>query len=198
MIAYLQGKLLQKDPASVILDVQGVGYELRISLNTFGSLQDEESCRLHTYLHIKEDAHTLYGFFTLEEKRSFLYLIAINGVGPNTALMVLSTLQPAEFRHAILSEDVKTIQSVKGIGAKTAQRIILELKDKLEKEDGPLPTTAEQSAPSHNSVKQEALSALVTLGFARAGAEKTVEAILKKHGQNLSLENLIKLALKTA
>lgn len=197
MIAYIQGKLVHKDPASVIIDVQGIGYEIRVSLNTFASLKSEETCRLHTYLNIKEDAHTLYGFFTLAEKRSFLHLIAITGVGPNTALMVLSSLQPAEFRQAILSNDVKTIQSVKGIGAKTAQRIILELRDKMEKEDGPLPTT-EQSAPAHNTVRQEALSALMTLGFARVAAEKTIDAILKKQGHDLTLENLIKLALKSA
>lgn len=198
MIAYLQGKLAYKDPTRVIIDVQGVGYEVKISLHTFAALQDvEEKCHLFTYLHIKEDGHTLFGFREHSEKKMFLDLISINGVGPGTGLMILSSLNPEELHHAIVQEEVRVIQGVKGIGAKTAQRIILELKDKMKKGDSPV-TTFGTSLPSHNTLRYEALSALVTLGINRNVAEKNLDNILKNSQGSLTLEELIKLALKNS
>lgn len=197
MIAYLKGKLAYKDPTHVIIEVQGIGYEVKISLHTYTALGDREDCRLFTYLHIKEDAHTLYGFQELSEKKMFLDLISINGVGPGTGLMILSSLNPDELQQAIVQEEVKTIQGVKGIGAKTAQRIILELKDKMKKGESPY-ITSTNSTPSHNTVRSEALSALVTLGINRSVAEKNLDTILKNHQGMITLEELIKLALKNS
>jgi Holliday junction DNA helicase RuvA len=197
MIAYLSGKLVFKDPTYVIIDVGGIGYHVKISLQTFSKIKDEEQIRLLTFLHIKEDAHTLYGFSEETEKRLFLLLISINGVGANTGLMILSSLSTEEVEHAILSGDVATIQGVKGIGAKTAQRIILELKDKIGKSG-----TGESSTPlgflkGSNKVREEALQALITLGFPKALAEKNITMVLKKTNGEISLEDLIKASLKT-
>lgn len=196
MIAYLSGKLVFKDPTYVVIDVGGVGYLVKISLQTYSKIKDEEQIRLLTFLHIKEDAHTLYGFKEETEKRLFLLLISINGVGPNTGLMILSSLDTNEIEHAILSGDVGTIQAVKGIGVKTAQRIILELKDKVGKQG-----TSENSTPlgflkSSNKVREEALQALITLGFPKAVAEKNITQVLKKTDGEISLEDLIKASLK--
>ncbi|WP_276498841.1 Holliday junction branch migration protein RuvA [Pontibacter litorisediminis] len=196
MIAYIDGKLTYKDPTYVIIEANGVGYQIKISLSTYSSLPAGERCKLHTYLHIKEDAHTLYGFTTVQEKEAFLHLISISGVGPNTGLMILSSLSVEEIQQAIVREDVRTIQHVKGIGAKTAQRIILELKDKMKKEV--LLADAPVSAAAYNTNRAEALSALVTLGFAKNMAEKTLDAIIKREGGNLSVEELIKFALKSS
>ncbi|WP_114782735.1 Holliday junction branch migration protein RuvA [Botryobacter ruber] len=196
MIAYIDGKLAYKDPSYVIIDVNGVGYQIRIPLSTYSALPAGERCRLQTYLHIKEDAHTLYGFSTSAEKETFLHLISISGVGPNTGLMILSSLSVEEIQQAIVREDVRTIQHVKGIGAKTAQRIILELKDKIKKEA--LLADAAAPAAAHNTNRAEALSALVTLGFAKNVAEKTLDAIIKREGSTLSVEELIKFALKSS
>jgi holliday junction DNA helicase RuvA len=197
MIAYIDGKLALKDPTYLIIDVNGIGYQVKISLSTYSTLPDGERCKLHTYLHIKEDAHTLYGFTTIAEKDTFLHLISISGVGPNTGLMILSSLTVDEIQQAIVREDVRTIQNVKGIGAKTAQRIILELKDKIKKEVMVSDHTS-SAGVSHNTVRAEALSALVTLGFAKNVAEKTLDAIIKREGGNLSVEALIKFALKSS
>jgi holliday junction DNA helicase RuvA len=196
MIAYIDGKLTHKDPTYVIIDVNGVGYQIRISLNTYAKLTEGERCKLHTFLHIKEDAHTLYGFSELAEKTVFLLLISISGVGPGTGLMIVSSLTVAEIQQAIVREDVRTIQNVKGIGAKTAQRIILELKDKFKKDT--LAEVGNNSYVANNTNRSEALSALVTLGFARNVAEKTLDGIIKRDGSNLSVEDLIKKALKTS
>jgi len=197
MIAYIDGKLTLKDATHVIIETGGLGYQIRISLNTYSSIHEGERCKLHTYLHIKEDAHTLFGFQELSEKKIFLHLISISGVGPTTAMMVLSSLGPKEIEQAIINEDVNTIQSVKGIGGKTAQRIILELKDKIKK-DSLGSDKHSVSANPYNTLRNEALSALVTLGIAKNMAEKSIDSILKKEGNNISLEQLIKMALKTA
>jgi Holliday junction DNA helicase RuvA len=196
MIAYIDGKLTFRDPTFVIIDVNGIGYQIKISLNTYTKLAEGERCRLHTFLHIKEDAHTLYGFIDAAEKNIFLHLISISGVGPGTGLMIMSSLTVNEIQQAIVREDVRTIQNVKGIGAKTAQRIILELKDKLKKDT--LVEVGNYTQVAHNTNRSEALSALVTLGFARAVAEKTLDAIIKREGSNLSVEELIKFALKSS
>ncbi|MFC3417664.1 Holliday junction branch migration protein RuvA [Algoriphagus hitonicola] len=197
MIAYLQGKLVFKDPTYVIIDVGGIGYQVKISLQTYSKIKDEEQIRLLTFLHIKEDAHTLYGFKDEEEKRLFLLLISINGVGPNTGLMILSSLSTAEIEQAILDGDVATIQHVKGIGAKTAQRIILELKDKVGKSGSESSPTQLGFLKSSNKIREEALQALITLGFPKAAAEKNIAQVLKKTNGEISLEDLIKASLKT-
>ena len=194
MIAFLKGRLAHKEATYVILDVNGVGYRVFISLNTYSAIKNEEACTLFTHFHVKEDAQLLYGFTQTAEKQTFQLLISISGVGPNTALMVLSTLSAAELKNAIVSDDVKTIQGVKGIGAKTAQRIILELKDKILKE-GVEPEGYLNS--SSNRIKEEALTALVTLGISKNVAEKSIMKILKTADSSISVEELIKGALKT-
>lgn len=197
MIAYINGRLAYKDPTFVIIDIQGVGYEIKISLNTFSQIKEEEACKLLTYLHIKEDAHTLYGFAEASERALFLLLTSISGVGPSTGLMVLSSLSPDEIEQAILNGDVAIIQSVKGIGAKTAQRIILELKDKVGKSTD---SSSQVSLPisSQNTIRNEALAALITLGINKAAAQKSIDKILKGASGQISLEELIKQALKSA
>ncbi|MBK5278664.1 MAG: Holliday junction branch migration protein RuvA [Bacteroidia bacterium] len=195
MIAYLNGKLTRKEPTFVIIDVNGVGYHVSISLNTFTEIKDQEAIRLSTYMHVREDAHILYGFSSDTEKTMFQNLISVNGVGPNTAMMVLSYLSTTELKNAILQEDVGTLQAVKGIGGKTAQRLILELKDKFKKgaeEIGGIP------ASGHNTMRQEALGALVTLGISKPQAEKSIDAVLRKSGNTISLEELVKQSLKNA
>ncbi|GAL83741.1 hypothetical protein MYP_968 [Sporocytophaga myxococcoides] len=198
MIAYIEGKLTFKDPFFVIIETNGIGYQIRISLQTYSLIKDEEKIKLHTYLHIKEDAHTLFGFFHVAEKKIFLDLISISGVGPGTAMVIISSLNAEELSRAIVQEDVRTIQSIKGIGLKTAQRIVLELKDKIKKEPVGNETTLNLTKSSHNLIRGEALSALITLGIAKNVAEKSIDSIIKKEGDNISLENLIKQALKTA
>jgi Holliday junction DNA helicase RuvA len=197
MIAYIRGKLVHKDPTYVIIDVQGIGYKINISLTTYSAIKDQENCMLHTYLNVKEDSHTLFGFNEEAEKKVFLLLISISGVGPSTGLMVQSSLSAGELQNAIVTEDVKTIQSVKGIGGKTAQRIILELKDKILKE-GISGSDQTSSLAGYNTVRSEALSALITLGINKNMAEKTIDKILKNSGNEVTLEELIKLALKAA
>jgi len=198
MIDYLKGKLVFKDPTYVVIDVNGIGYHVKISLSTYSQIKDEEQIRLLTHLHIKEDSHTLYGFKEEIEKKLFLHLISISGVGPNTALMILSSLSVDELQTSIVQEDHKTIQRVKGVGAKTAQRIVLELKDKIQKETM-LNGTAAPAGFLHknNEIKEEATQALITLGFSKAVAEKNIDAILKKSSPEISLEELIKASLRS-
>ncbi|PZX59240.1 Holliday junction DNA helicase subunit RuvA [Algoriphagus ratkowskyi] len=198
MIDYLNGKLVFKDPTYVIIDVNGIGYHVKISLQTYTEIKDEEQIKLLTYLHIKEDAHTLFGFKKIEEKHLFLLLLSINGVGPSTGLMILSSLSSSEIEHAILAGDVATIQHVKGIGAKTAQRIILELKDKVGKGGTDASATSLGFLKSSNKIREEALQALITLGFPKVAAEKNIAAVLKKTTSEISLEDLIKASLKTS
>jgi holliday junction DNA helicase RuvA len=198
MIAYIKGKLTVKDPTYVVIETNGLGYHAKISLHTYSFLKDLEEMHLYTWVHIKEDAHTLYGFSTEKEKNTFLDLTSISGIGPGTALVMLSSLNPDEVRKAIAQEDVRSIQAVKGIGAKTAQRVILELKDKMRKIDLLPSDNKTFSTNAGNNVRQEAFNALVTLGFARAAAEKNIDTVIKQKGDNLSLEELIKWALKTS
>lgn len=199
MIAYLHGKLVYKDPTFVIIDIHGIGYHVKISLHTYSKIKNEEQVMLLTFLSIKEDAHTLYGFKEETEKKMFLDLISISGVGPNTGLMILSSLNPVELEQAIISEDYHSIQRVKGIGSKTAQRIVLELKDKIRKESFLEPSKGETGFfNKSNKIKQEALQALITLGFPKASAEKNIESVLKKSGSEISLEDLIKASLKSS
>jgi len=193
MYAYIDGKLAFKSPAYVVIDAGGVGYQINISLNTYSRLGDTERCKLFTWLHVKEDGHTLYGFFDESERRLFLHLISVSGIGPNTGRMILSSITPEEIQAAIVNGNVSVIQRIKGIGPKSAQRMILELQDKLKKEG---PDTLTQM-PAVNSAKDEALAALVMLGFARNAAEKVIDQDINKNGNNLTVEQLIKSALKS-
>ena len=197
MISYLRGRLVQKEPAFLIIDVNGVGYQVLISLNTYSEIKEKEDITLLTMLVVREDAHILYGFATSAEKIMFQQLISVNGIGPGTAMMVLSSMNPVDLKKAILKEEVHTLQSVKGIGAKTAQRLILELKDKVKKDGAEISSETNQ-AGAHNIIRNEALSALMTLGISRQAAEKSIDLVLKKSGNNLSLEELVKIALKNA
>jgi Holliday junction DNA helicase RuvA len=193
MYAYINGKLVFKCPTYVVIDAGGIGYHINISLNTYAELEEKENCKLYTWLHVKEDAHTLYGFFEEGERRLFLHLISVSGIGPNTGRMILSSITPSEIQTAIVKGDVPLIQRIKGIGPKSAQRMILELQDKLKKE-GP---DSLISMPVHNTAKDEALSALVMLGFNKNIAEKVLESAIKASVENLSVEALIKIALKS-
>ncbi len=192
MYDYINGKLVFKCPAYVVIDAGGVGYHINISLNTYAALSANENCKLFTWLYVKEDAHMLYGFTDEGERRLFLHLISVSGIGPNTGRMILSSITPTEIQTAIIKGDVPLIQRIKGIGPKSAQRIILELQDKLKKE-GP---DSLISVPVNHTVKEEALSALVMLGFAKNAAEKVIDQIVKKDDEDLTVEKLIKIALK--
>ncbi|HEX5553697.1 MAG TPA: Holliday junction branch migration protein RuvA [Chitinophagaceae bacterium] len=192
MIAYIDGKLTYKSPALVYLDVNGLGYEVQISLNTYSRIQHLERCKLLTYLHIKEDAHTLYGFFEDSERVLFLQLISVSGVGASTARIILSSMKPDEVRSAIIGEDERLLESIKGIGAKTAKRIILELKDKMVKYAGAQPLTSTEG----NTLQVDALNALLALGIARPAAENAVRKVMRAFPAEGSLEMLIKDALK--
>lgn len=196
MIAFLKGKLIHKDPTFVIIDVNGVGYHASISLQTFGEIKDQENILLYTHLNIREDAHILFGFSKEAEKRMFQLLVSVNGVGPSTAIVMLSYMSIDELRGAIISDDVATLQRIKGIGGKTAQRVIIELKDKLKKDS--YEEISSVTGVRSNTLRNEALSALVTLGIARNMAEKSVDTVLKKLGNTITLEDLVKQALKNA
>tara|TARA_Y100001978_G_C23625773_1_gene400809 strand:- start:468 stop:1046 length:579 start_codon:yes stop_codon:yes gene_type:complete len=190
MITHVKGRLVEKNPAFVVIDCNGIGYLLRISLHTYSQIEEGESCMLHTHLSIKEDAHTLYGFAEREERELFRYLISVSGVGPNTAQMILSSLSPADAQQAILNENVSLLKSVKGIGGKTAQRIILDLKDKLSKQG----IVVDQPFVKHNTTREEALSALTMLGFSKNTIEKVIDKELQKGA--LEVEELVKRVLK--
>lgn len=192
MIAYLDGVLTETDPTQVVLETGGVGYQLHISLYTYERIRSLKQCRLFTHLHIKEDAHTLYGFSDRQERDLFQKLISVSGVGPGTARMVLSALSPADLIQAIASEDESRIKAVRGIGPKSAKRLILELKDKV----GHGPGVGSIPGVGHNTMEQEALSALVMLGFGRPASEKAIAKAIKLQPVSSSVEALIKLALQ--
>lgn len=191
MITHIRGKLVEKNPTNVVIDCNGVGYFLNISLHTYGKLGNEELLQLFTHLQIKEDAHSLFGFFEKSERDVFRLLISVSGIGTGTARTMLSSLSPKQVKDAIAVGDVSTIQSVKGIGVKTAQRVIIDLKDKVLK----VHEIDEVSYISGNTNKDEALSALETLGFNRKTAEKVVGKILSKN-PDAEVEEIIKEALK--
>ena len=197
MIDYIIGEFIEKHPGHLVVEANGIGYKINISLSTYGSIKNKEGGKILTHLHIKEDAHTLYGFASESERQIFLNLISVSGVGPSTGLMVMSSLSADEVKRAIAHDDVKTMQSIKGIGAKTAQRLILELKDKILKTGVP-ESNAELNASMNNSLRNEALSALITLGIGKSAAEKSVDFVLKNSGDNITLEELIKRSLKTS
>lgn len=192
MFAYIDGKLTFKCPAYIVVEAGGVGYHVNISLNTYSALGSSERCKVYTWLHVKEDAHTLYGFAEEGERTLFLHLISVSGIGPATCRMMLSSITPAEIQTAIINADIALIQRIKGIGAKTAQRLVLELQDKLKKE-GP---DSLISTPKNTTVREEALSALVMLGFGKQAAEKAIENALKNAEGDLTVEQMIKVSLK--
>jgi Holliday junction DNA helicase RuvA len=193
MIAFLRGDFVSKTPAQVHVDVAGVGYELQISLHTFSQIQDLDRGLLLTYLHIREDAHVLYGFFDRAEKELFIQLISVSGVGASTARMMLSSMKPEEITRAILQGNARQLESIKGIGKKSAERVILELRDKLGKSK--LETNI--SSLIDNSLEQDALNALIALGIARPAAENAIRKVLSEGAQSLKVEDVIKKALKT-
>jgi len=192
MITQIRGRLVEKNPTEVVVDCNGVGYLLHISLNTFSKLPENENILLYAHLSIREDAHTLYGFIDKVEREVFKLLVSVSGVGPSIARTMLSSMTSEEIQEAIASENVRLIQSVKGIGAKTAQRVIVDLKDKILKTFD----VAIISAPQSNTNKEEALSALEVLGFNKKQAEKVVNTIIRDN-IDASVEKIIKLSLKS-
>jgi len=192
MYSFIEGKLADLNPTTAVLACQGVGYSINISLNTYSQINGKDSCRLYTHLIVREDALILYGFADIGERHVFQQLISVSGVGPNTARLILSSLTPAEVADAIATENVRLLQSIKGIGGKSALRIIIDLKDKIMKD---LPA-GENLTASHNTGKHEALSALVMLGFNKPVAEKALDQVIKANGSSLPVDQLIKNALK--
>jgi Holliday junction DNA helicase RuvA len=191
MIAHLQGRLVEKSPTDVVIECNGVGYHVNISLHTFSLLPDSENIKLFTFLQIKEDAHTLFGFVEKAERELFKLLLSVSGVGASTARTMLSSLEPKQIINSIASNDVGTIQSIKGIGSKTAQRVILDLKDKVLK----VYSLDEVSVTGYNTNREEALSALEVLGFNKKLAEKVVDKVVKEN-PDVNVETIIKQALK--
>jgi holliday junction DNA helicase RuvA len=192
MYAYLQGTFTDKSPAQVYIEVNGVGYEVHISLNTYSHIQNLSTGKLFTHLQVKEDGHTLFGFFERAEKEIFLLLIGVSGVGAATARMMLSSLKPEEVSRAIVQGNVKLLESVKGIGKKTAERLVLELKDKLGKQS----LSGTISPQWGNSLEQDALNALTALGISRQQAEQSIQKVTLTEPTITKLEDLIKKALK--
>ncbi len=195
MIAHIKGKILYLNPSYVILDIGNIGYEIKISLNTFTELKNSKECSLFTHLQIKEDSHTLFGFINKSEKSSFLELLSVKGVGPNAALSILSALGVEDLINAIATDSVSVIKSVKGIGLKISQRIVLELKDKLSHLIGEKYALGDDAKDLQN-IKEEGLAALTKLGISKNIAEKSINDIIRKHGKNIDVETLIKLSLK--
>ncbi len=191
MITHLTGKLVEKNPTHIIVECSGVGYFVNISLHTFSKISDSENIQIYTHLQIKEDSHTLFGFAEKSEREIFRLLLSVSGIGSSTARTMLSSMSPGQIRDAIAGGDVPAIQAIKGIGAKTAQRVILDLRDKILK----VYNIDEVSVNSNNTNKDEALSALEVLGFARRQAEKVVDKVISQD-PTLSVEDIIKLSLK--
>jgi holliday junction DNA helicase RuvA len=191
MIDYITGKVTGLNPACVVIECNGIGYSLNISLNTYSALEKAESCKILVHEAIREDAYLLYGFSEAEERDLFRQLISVSGVGASTARIMLSSFKPADLRRAIADADVNLIKSVKGIGLKTAQRIIVDLKDKVEKHA----VSGEIIAFTDNTAREESLSALVMLGYARNSATKVIDNLLKEN-RNLQVEEIVRRALK--
>ncbi len=191
MYDYIEGKIIEINPAYAVLECSGIGYFVNISITTYTQIQSYKEIKLHMHMVIREDAHMLYGFFSKFEREIFRYLISVSGIGANTARMMLSSLSPDEIQRAIVSENVNLLKSIKGIGAKSAQRVIVDLKDKIGKEAA----GEEIFALKDNTMKEEALSALVMLGFSKSAVEKVLNKLLIED-QNVTVEDLIKKALK--
>ena len=194
MISFIKGKKLEIDPTKIIIDVNGIGYELKISLRTYSEIKEHSVVTLFTHLQVKEDSHTLFGFYDKSERKTFLSLLSISGVGPSTAIMILSSLSSSELNSAIISSDVLTIKSVKGIGLKTAERIILELNDKILKNLNQK-NSNNFLVERDNTIKNEALSALSSLGISKNVVNNHIDRVLDTNN-NISLEDLIREVLK--
>ena len=192
MIAYLKGNFTYKSPTNVHLDVNGLGYEVLISLNTYSKIQNLDAGLLHTLLLVREDAHILYGFFDLAEKEMFSQLISVSGVGASTARMMLSYMKPDELARAIIGGETKTLEGIKGIGKKSAERLVVELRDKLAKQ----PLGSNISPLKHNTLQQDALNALLALGIQRQAAEQAVQKATASQ-PDMPVEDIIKKALRT-
>ncbi len=193
MITYLKGIIAFKTPTYIVVETAGVGYHVHISLHTYAQVEKLEAVKILTHLVVREDSHTLYGFAEEPERQLFMLLISVSGIGPSTAQVMLSSMTPDEVRSAIISENAAALARVKGIGPKTAKRIILDLKDKLVKDSGETPLTI---LPQGNTIREEALSALVALGFSRIEVQKTLNTILKEQPAISNVEELIKMALR--
>ncbi len=193
MIAFLKGEFVHKSPAVVHVDVNGVGYEVQISLNTYSKIQNLDRGVLQTCLLIREDAHILIGFFDLAEKEMFLHLISVSGIGATSARIMLSYMKPDELARAILTGDTRTLESIKGIGKKTAERMVLELRDKLAKH----PVDSNISTLKHNTLHADALNALMALGIARNTADQAIQRVTQSNPSLTSVEEVIKKALKS-
>ena len=190
MITQIIGRLVEKTPTQVVIDCNGVGYAVNISLHTFSQINDGENIKLYTHLQVREDSHTLFGFNTTIERSVFLLLISVSGIGSSTARMMLSSLEPLQIQRAIISDDLNTIKSVKGIGLKSAQRVLIELKDKMLN----LQVEGEIQNFGNNTIKDEALSALEVLGYTRKQSERILDSIIQSAPES-SVEELIKEAL---
>ena len=190
MITQITGRLVEKTPTQLVIDCSGVGYAVHISLHTFSQIGKDENIKIYTHLQVREDAHTLFGFHTTIERSVFLLLISVSGIGASTARTMLSSLEPQQIQRAIVSEDLNTIKSVKGIGLKTAQRVLIELKDKMMN----LFEDEEIQIFGNNTIKDEALSALEVLGYSRKQSERIVDSIIQSN-PDCSVEELIKEAL---
>jgi len=191
MIEYLHGQIIELNPAHVVIDINGIGYFVHISINTYTALSGHKQIKLYIHEVIREDAHLLYGFHNFDERELFRLLISVSGVGANTGILFLSSLSANEIKTAIVTDDVNKLKAVKGIGLKTAQRIIIELKDKLSKDTA----SANIFTVSNNTAREEALSALVTLGFIKKNVEKVVDKIISQEPE-ITVEKIIKVALK--
>lgn len=194
MIAFVRGKFVQKSPSRVVVDVQGVGYELQISLHTYSAISSLEDGLIYTYLHITENSHTLFGFHHPDEKEMFLHLISVSGVGATTARIMLSGMEPREIAAAIVSGNTRQLESIKGIGKKSAERLIVELKDKLGKQ---FSGSIQAVSGVFSTAEADAVHALVALGIGRVMAEQAVKKTLQSHSEEIGLEELIKLALQS-
>lgn len=193
MIAYISGPITFKSPAFIYVEAAGVGYHINISLNTFSKIEHLNQVKVLTYFHVKEDGQSLYGFYDEEERQIFIHLLSVSGIGPNTARVILSYMNPEEVNMAILQENVAALNAVKGIGPKTAKRIILDLKDKIAKKQDDV---ASLVVTVNNTIREEALSALLALGFPKAGVQKSISQVLRSDPSVGSVEDLIKKVLK--
>ncbi len=193
MISYIKGAITYKSPTNIIVEAGSIGYHVNISLHTYAKIEKLETVKIFTHLNVKEDSHTLYGFADELERSMFVMLLSVSGIGPNTARILLSSMTPEETRTAIISENVPAFKKVKGVGPKTAKRIILDLKDKIIKDSGENPVMI---SPQNNTLRDEALSALVALGFTKIHVQKALNKILSEQPDVLTIEELIKLALK--
>ena len=194
MFEYIQGKVVSKQPTHIVVETGGIGYLLHITLNSYDQFTEGHDHRVYAWLQVQEDAHRLWGFHEPSERDVFLHLVSVSGIGPNTARLILSGMTPEECRQAILTDNELAFRQVKGVGPKTAKRVIMELKDKILKTSGD--SIGLKAGPSKNQAREEAMAALITLGFVKNQAEKAINQIIKEEGGDLPTETLVRLALR--